>query len=246
MGCSPHPLNPPDKAFPVAAQTAVGLHPMAGAGPAVKVNVLQRQLSKTTNKQDKHRTMKKTFTTIIGVAAIAMTLTQTARAVPITGNIGMSGAVILDSNDAQTATEVVGWENTVVNGRSGSFASIANNTAVAMASPWFFNSGALNNFWVVGGFSFNLISSQISTQNGIFLDVLLSGTVTGNGFDKTAFSGSFQLANPPSNSGLDKFTSRLSFTSVPDGGNTVLLLGMACVGMYVLKRKLATIVTPVS
>jgi hypothetical protein len=152
----------------------------------------------------------------------------------------------LDSNNAQTATEALGWENTVVNGRTGSFTPIANNAAVAMASPWFFNSGSLNNFWVVDGFTFNLISSTIAAQGSVFLDILLNGTVTGNGYDATAFSGTFQLANPPSNSSLDKFTSRLSFTSVPDGGSTLLLLGMACTGMFLIKRKFATVAAPLS
>ena len=185
--------------------------------------------------------MKKTIITILGVAAIAVALTQSARAVPITGNIGISGAVFLNSSSAQTATEAVGWENTVVNGRSGSFLPIANDTAVAMASPWFFNSGNLNNFWVVGGFTFNLITSSIYSQDALFLNVVLAGTVTGNGYDATAFNGTLQLANPPAN-GLTKFTSRLSFNAVPDGGNTVLMLGVACIGMYLIKRKLGTVV----
>jgi len=189
--------------------------------------------------------MKKIFATIVGVAAIAVALTQTARAVPITGNLGISGAVFLDSTSAQTATEAVGWNNTVVNGRSGTFLPIANNTQVTMASPWFFTSGALNNFWMVGGFTFNLISSSIALRDGTFLNVLLAGTVIGNGFDKTAFTGTFQLANPPAN-GLTEFTSRMSFSSVPDSGSAMLLLGMACVVMFMLNRKLGTTVTPAS
>jgi len=183
--------------------------------------------------------MKKKILTIIGVAAIAVALSQSAQAVPITGNLGISGAVTLNTGSAQTATEAISWENTVVNGRSGSFSGIANDTAVAMVAPWFFNSGALNSFWAVGGFTFNLISSSIYSQDSIFLNVVMNGTVTGNGFDATAFAGTFQLANPPAN-GLTKFTSRLSFNPVPDGGSTVLLLGMACIGLALAQRKFAT------
>jgi hypothetical protein len=212
---------------------------MSVPGPAVIVSVLQKQLSKHTNKKD--RTMKKTIITIVGVAACAVALTQTAQAIPITGNLGISGAVQLDTGSASTATEALSWVNTVANGQSGAFLGIVNDTSVAMASPWLFNSGALNNFWHVGGFTFNLVSSSIYSQDAIFLNVLLSGTVTGNGFDTTAFTGTMQLANPPAN-GVSLFTERLSFSPVPDGGSTVLLLGMSCLGMCVIKRKLGTTV----
>jgi len=205
---------------------------MSLKGLAVKVNVLHPQ---PLEKQTK-RPMKKHIITILGVAAIAVALTQSAQAVPVTGNLGISGGVYLDSTSSQTAHQAVAWENTVVNGRSGSFMPIANDTAVTMASPWFFNSGALNNFWLVGGFTFNLISSSIYSQDSLFLNVLLAGTVTGNGYDATAFSGTMQLANPPAN-GITKFTTRLSFSAVPDTSSTLLLLGMACVGMFVAQRK---------
>jgi hypothetical protein len=183
--------------------------------------------------------MKKTIITIVGAAAFAVTLTQTARAIPITGNMGFSGAVQLDSGNVQNATEAVAWYNTVVNGTSGSFTSIANGTAVALVAPWFFNSGPLNNFWVVGGYTFDLLSSKIYSQDGSFLNIVLAGTVYNKAFDPTAFNGTFQVANPPAN-GVTVFTERLSFSSVPDGGSTVLMLGLACTGMFLIKRKLGT------
>ena len=186
--------------------------------------------------------MKKIIITAVSVAAFAVALTQTARAVPITGNMGFSGAVQLNSGNVQTATEALSWLNTVVNGASGTFSTIPDGTPVALASPWFFNSGALNNFWTVGGFTFNLLSSHVYSQDGLFLDVVMNGTVSGNSFDPTAFAGTFQVANPPAN-GSAIFTERLSFSSVPDGGSTVLLLGVACVGMFLIKRKLGTPVT---
>ncbi|MDR3457697.1 MAG: hypothetical protein P4N60_09640 [Verrucomicrobiae bacterium] len=188
--------------------------------------------------------MKKIIITAVSVAAFAVALAQTAQAVPITGNVGFSGAVQLNTDNVQTATEALTWVNPVVNGASGSFSGIAQGTPVTLAIPWFFNSGALNNFWMVGGFTFNLLSSHVYSQDGLFLDVVMSGTVSGNSFDPTAFTGTFQAANPPAN-GNAIFTGRMSFSSVPDGGSTVLLLGLACIGMSLIKRKLGT-VTPVS
>ena len=173
---------------------------------------------------------------VVAVAAVALALTSSVQAVPVTGNIGFSGAVQLNSSSVQTATEALAWFNTVVNATSGSFTTVPNGTAVALATPWFFNSGAQPNFWITGGFTFNLISSAIYSQDNLFLNVVLAGTVTGNGFDATAFTGTFQVANPSAN-GLTTFTERLSFNSVPDGGTTVMLLGAALSGMALIKRK---------
>jgi hypothetical protein len=183
--------------------------------------------------------MKKRLITLAGIAAVSVALTQTSPAVPVTGNVGFSGAAQLNSTSVQTATEAVAWFNTVVNGKSGSFSGIANGTTVALATPWFFNSGPLNNFWNVGGFTFNLLSSHVFSQDALFLNIVLAGTVTGNGFDPTAFTGTFQVANPPAN-GNTIFTERFSFTApVPDGGTTAVLLGTVLVGMALIKRKLS-------
>lgn len=171
---------------------------------------------------------------------VAVCLIGVAQATPITGDIGFSGSVQLNSMSANTATAVTAWYNTVAASPSGSFVGIVNNgDAVSMtgATPWSFNSGALPNFWSVDGFTFSLVTSSIYSQGGGFLNVLLAGTVAGNGFDVTGFNGSFQVGNPPSG-GRCTFTERLSFNSVPDGGTTVMLLGSALMGLGLLKRKL--------
>jgi len=177
---------------------------------------------------------------IAATVTAAVCLTGIAQATPITGNIGFSGAVQLNSATANTATAATAWFNTVAASPVGTFAGIVNNgDAVSMtgATPWSFNSGALANFWSVDGFKFNLTSSSIYSQVGGFLNVLLAGTVSGNGFDTTTFNGTFQVADPASG-GPQTFTERLSFNSVPDGGTTVMLLGGALMGLALLKRKL--------
>ena len=161
---------------------------------------------------------------------------QTAQAVPITGNIGFSGSAQLDSTSVQTATKVVSWNKNTVDSESGSFSSVPIGSAVLLASPWMFNSGTLNNFWTVGGFTFNLISSSVFSQNS-FLNVNLIGTISGNGFDVSPFTGTFQVANPSAN-GMTTFTERLSFANVgvPDGGSTMIMLGLAALTMGLVKR----------
>ena len=171
----------------------------------------------------------------------ALALIQTVHAVPITGNIGFSGTANLDSGSVQTATEVASWGANVVGSTSGSFTTVTLGSLVTLTSPWSFTSGSINSFWSVGGFTFNLISSSIHSQDGSFLNVLMNGTVTGNGFTATPYSGAFSVQNPPSD-GVVQYTESLSFNppgSVPDGGATVMLLGTALCGLALVKHKFA-------
>src|ERR1700679_142881 len=152
----------------------------------------------------------KTKNKIVAAIAAAMCITGVAQAVPISGNLGFSGSVELNSTSVNTASEATAWFNTVVASPSGSFVGlVSQGDAVSMtgATPWSFNSGALANFWKVDGFTFNLISSSIYSQVGGFLNVNLVGTVIGNGFTSTAFNGTFQVADPASG-GPEAFTER--------------------------------------
>lgn len=181
--------------------------------------------------------MKNKLITIFGTTVLAVLSTSNARAVAITGNIGFSGSAQLNSGSVQTATEVLSWMNTTVGTDSGSFTTVVPGTSVLLAPDWMLNSGPLNNFWTVDGFTFNLVSSSVYAQNGTFLNVLLSGTVSGNGYDPTDFTGTFQVGNPAAN-GMTSFTERLSFASAaPDRASTLGLLGLTCLGMALVKRK---------
>ena len=173
-------------------------------------------------------------------AAAIVSFTGVVQAIPITGNIGFGGYANLDSTSVNTASYVVAgsWNNVFVGSDSGSFGGITTGSTVTMtSSQWNFVSGALSDFWSVGGFQFDLSSSSIFSQGGGFLNVLLSGTVSGNGFDITPFTGHLQITDPSSNQNVT-FQAQLSFNPVPDGGTTVMLLGGALMGLGLLKRKL--------
>jgi len=177
---------------------------------------------------------------VAATVSVVVCMTGIVQATPITGNIGFSGAVELNNTSANTATAATAWFNTVAASPSGSFVGIVNNGDVVSmtgATPWNFTSGALANFWSVDGFTFNLISSSIYSQVGGFLNVILVGTVSGNGFTTTAFNGTFQVADPAS-SGPQTFTERLSFNSVPDGGTTVLMLGLGLLSLGLIRKKM--------
>ena len=181
------------------------------------------------------------------VAAMALALTQTIQAVPVTGNIGITGQVTLDTSSAATATEVTSWINTAVNGASGTFLAIPNNTPVQFPNAtWKFNTAStINPFWTITsyGCTFSLTSSSILFQGGTpgingFVDVNGWGTISGNGYTPTQMFWTFSISDPPANGNSPTWTFRASANSVPDGGATVMLLGIALSGVALLKKKL--------
>jgi hypothetical protein len=186
-----------------------------------------------------------------GVAIVACALTQSIQATPVTGNIGFTGGVTYDTSSAGTATEVTSWINPIVTLTSGVFATpspfaVASGTPVSFTgSTWSFNSGAISSFWSVGGFTFNLVSSVIVSQQpglnpGQTGYVVVSGTgmVSGNGFTPTVMDWSFTSQDPKAGSNPDSWTFSASANSVPDGGATVMLLGLALSAVALLKKKL--------
>ena len=163
---------------------------------------------------------------------------QQAQAVP-PDVITFAGGVELDAGSVNDATQVIGWldelgNRPTVESVSGVFAAFANvGDSVTFTPTWSFESGPIALFWQVGGFTFNLIASNIVFQGGGFLSVSGTGTITGNGFDATAGTWSFSAQDDPSN-GVFSF----SASTVPDGGATVALLGLSLAGIEVIRRKL--------
>lgn len=191
---------------------------------------------------------------LAGVAAVLLASTQTPYAIPITGNIGLTGALVYDTDSSATAMAVTSWVNPIIAIDSGVFAApsvfaVAPGTSVSMASPWSFNTSTpITSFWSVGGFTFELLSSSIVSQGGAagstgYVAVQGAGLVSGNGFDATPMSWSFTAQDPQASRGPDRWTFSASGASlgsgVPDGGATALLLGLALTSVAVIKRKTA-------
>lgn len=182
-----------------------------------------------------------------GAAAVALALAQEVQATPVTGSIGFGGTVTWDTQSAATATEVTAWQNTQALSDNGTFASFITPIAPVTftSSAWTLNDAAtINNFWQAGGFTFQLLSSSITTQGGSpgqtgFVVVNGTGIVSGNGFSPTTLSWSFSAQDPKSGTAPDRWTFSASANSVPDGGATVLLLGIALSGVALLRKKLA-------
>jgi hypothetical protein len=181
---------------------------------------------------------------LASVTAVAFALTQSIQATPVVGAIGFTGRVSYDTTSAGTATEVTSWVKSTVNGTSGSFTSVANGTATTFSSSvWKFVTGTpITSFWSVGGYTFELLSSYIVYQGNGALVVDGTGIVSGNGYSDTTLSWSFTSQDPATTSSPDTWTISASANSlpasVPDGGATVILLGIAFAGVALLRRKL--------
>jgi hypothetical protein len=199
----------------------------------MKVNIIPRK--KLANPMK-----RKTILAMLAIGFISCALfSEQAQATLITGDITFFGTVSLDSGNVNTATMVTAYHgfggtgSPFVASSDGSFTGL-DGFAATFAAPWSFNSGPVANFWSVGGFVFNLIVSSITSQGGGSLIVDGTGTITGNGFEPTAGSWHFTTQNP-SAEGVFSFSGA---GAVPDGGSAVALLGIAFIGVEVLRRKL--------
>lgn len=190
---------------------------------------------------------------IAALAVMATVLTQSSQATSIVGSIGFTGTgVTYNGNGPGASSAVTSWISPYVASDTGAFSTISfppgpsspvtfinNNT-----TTWLFNSGAVANFWKVGGFTFNLISSSIISQGGTpgvngFVVVNGIGTVSGNSYDPTLLTFNFTSNDPLNGQNPNSWTFSASSTSnVPDGASTAMLLGVALSGVALLKRKL--------
>jgi VPDSG-CTERM motif len=197
------------------------------------------------------KNLSKTLIAILASGLLSCTLfSQQAQALPtivIQGNINFAGAVQFDTNSLATATQVVNWFDingnagfsSVAPGATGTFAGIAAGTQATMAQPWIFNpSTPTPGLWSVGGFTFDLLSSTIVTQNASTLVIEGNGIVSGNGFDPTAMEWAFTTQSAGGRTGTIFSFSANGVNGIPDGGSAVALLGLALVGIEVLRRKL--------
>ena len=161
---------------------------------------------------------------------------QTQAQAPIVGNITFAGSVSLDMPSVNTATMVTAWHGLGAGGLpqvqsdDGTFATagVMPGDATTFHAPWTFNSGPISSFWSVttgGGFTFDLLTSNIVQQGNGSLFVQGSGSVSHSGFTTTPGTFNFTTQDPSA-------SSRFSFsaaTAVPEGGTAVLFaIGATC------------------
>ena len=178
----------------------------------------------------------------LGLIGCALCVQQ-AQAVRVTGAITFGGGVELDRSSVDTATTVTGWLDQsglmpTVTSASGSFAAhVTIGDTATFSSPWPFSSGPIPSFWTVDGFTFDLVTSNVLSQGGGFVNVYGTGFISGWGLGPTQGSWNF-TAQDPGSGDPPVFSFSGSTQATPDGGATVVLLGLALVGIEGIRRKL--------
>jgi len=182
---------------------------------------------------------RKTILAILATCFISCALfSEQAQAIPITGDLGFSGATTFNTNSLATATQVNSWF-AFVGTTSGSFVGVPIGSPVTLAAQWIFNpSTATPGLWSVGGFLFDLATATIDIQNSHLLSITGTGTLNGPGFDPTPGTWAFSAQSALGINQVSFTFSADNTAGVPDGGMTVALLGIAFVGLEGLRRKL--------
>ena len=196
------------------------------------------------------------------LAALAVTLlgcgafTQQAHATFIAGGISFSGSGNVTTSAGVTTISYDSSgpgeqkvSSTQVNNGGDDYSVIANGTVVSFTSLSFSNSSLLtlenqsNPFWSVDGYTFGLTSLYSNTFTNLTTTFVIHGNgyATGPGYATTAATYAIQAAYV--SAGVYDFTltdyTIGSGVGVPDGGQTLALLGIAFTGLGVLRRKLA-------
>jgi hypothetical protein len=187
--------------------------------------------------------MKLSKTLLALVAAVAATgfTPQEAKASQITGMLNISGTATFNSNHLGSATAVTTFTNvTVGGGNTGSFVGIAPGTSVTLASPYIFiPSTGTPALLSVGGFTFDLQSSTVVSQNNKFLLISGTGTIF-NGSDSTPGVWSFSTQNASGGKGSTfTFSANVAAVPTPDSGMTVALLGAGLLGIAAFRARFA-------
>jgi hypothetical protein len=179
---------------------------------------------------------------LAGLTAIVVAsgLALSANAAQINGNINFAGAVTFDTTSLMTATMVNSWDMAFVTNATDDFSGIAPLTAVTFVTPYVFNPPtAYASLWTVGGFTFALTSSSVTTQTTKSLQIFGEGTVSGAGFDNTPGTWSFSVTQSNGHTANEfSFQANSAATPTPDSGSTVALLGVGLMTVAAIRAKL--------
>lgn len=178
---------------------------------------------------------------LVAAAVLALGTSLASFAGPISGEIYFAGVGTLDST-AATATSVTFSPNVTIYDEisTGDYSGLAAGTTATFANFNFGAAGtvgalAVNPLWsfIDGGksYSFSLLSLTLNEISGSQRNLEGWGVASITGFDDT--HGFWSM----STSGRTTNVSFSSYSSVPDGGATAVLLSLGLVGMGFVSRR---------
>lgn len=183
--------------------------------------------------------MKNKLIIMAGAVATLVSFSTSVQAIPISGGISFSGNYSIPSGTTLlTATSITFPLNqTAVTSANGTFgaAGIVFGNIVTMSSPLSINPTVtpVISLWSIGIFSFNALTLIQSDQTATTLTLRGTGLILdGNAADTV--NGQW-LATFNTLTGT--FSYSASAGSVPDGGMTVMLLGVALTGLCLFRKK---------
>ena len=197
--------------------------------------------------------MKNKWIKFAGAAVAALALTASVQATPINGSIGFTGTYVQNGTthgNLLTATSMSIVQPPTVSVITGTFFTAAGGLIANVTFPTFYtpinvnfptlSSANLvnNNLWsvIIAGVTYSMVVSTESQTFASATQLNLAGTglmEDGTAADNT--TGQWQLGFGVSG---ESFTWQATSNSVPDGGATVMLLGIALSGLGLLKKKL--------
>ncbi len=211
----------------------------------MNTSTLHSKLARTLRKSSVAMNMRSLSKVVGGAVASIIVGTLSCSAVTISGEIHFACAFTpIDSAENPVsllnATGIKFQNPVAVLISSGDFSSVTPyvDTATFIDSFQFLpslNPSPVDPLWTVGGFSFRLENVTVTTHNGIDLDLFGTGYLYGNGFDETYGTWNFQGGS----AGGGMFSFKADNAAVPDGGETLLLLGMSLLGVAVFASRRA-------
>jgi len=187
------------------------------------------------------------------VALLLASSVLTTRAVPIVGQVNISGTVVLNTATLGTATSAL-LTTGILNLAEGSYpASLVGDTATYSAFNFALGPQVITPLWTVTDlvgtgfvYSFNLANVTTYTQAANNLFLAGTGTLTSSNpvLSPTAGLWTYNINSADGSATNGRFSFQSNNTAsgpmVPDGGDTVLLLSGSFLGFaFLMRRKTA-------